>query len=145
MSVSKILRIVDINGQGMHRAGGTSLAERVMYNSWISVDNSKHPLPFDDKSLWEWWVDTESMEDCLFAFSDRDQYLRWVYDPQWRKEFENLGAKLLVISIDEGDHCKGERQAIYKRAEVIAVKEFSPYAFDDPILEKEINDYLQSI
>ena len=142
----KLLRVVDKNGDGMYRNLSSyehcdSLAVQVFHTDDYS-DN--HPNPSDDIALYNWSIKT-FIDHCYFAFGNEKQFLQWIYLPEWRVEMDKLGAKLLVISVPKASCFIGDKQAVYKKADVTEIKEFQITSFDNPELAVEIRKYLNTI
>ena len=149
MSIVKILRIVDCNGEGLYRSytgDGITLAKYV-FSTASEVDFYYHPTPSDDMGLYElvgYDFAFSNYSKWKFGFEHQLQFMRWVYDPQWRKDMEDLGGKLVVITIDEQSIRRGSYQVIYDPEKVIESRSFSPACFDNKELRLEIEEYLNN-
>lgn len=125
----ELLRVIDINGFGMYRpAEGLSLAQYIFSTCPEYIDYNMHPLPQEDYKIGYY---VEDMDQYKFAFLDRNQYLRWIYDPQWRKDIDDLGGKLLIVEVDKKDCIIGNYQVLYKADKVISTKEIKATCFDN--------------
>lgn len=134
MASVKLLR-VEREGKGMYRT---------LWNDCdIPYDDSRHPSPHEDTPLSRWWMNV-STTDSLFAFGSPQQFLQWVYDPEWRYKMQELGGELWVYQIESDGCVIGEKQAIFNINSVLSKRAFPITSFDDPTLRPVIEGYLQS-
>jgi hypothetical protein len=74
---------------------------------------------------------SEYSRQFVFGFLDKRQYLKWVYDPQWRYDMTLRGGKLQVWEIDESRVLSGESQLIFFESDATLVDELDPSFFDE--------------
>ena len=147
MAIIKLLRVIDSEGFGMYRnyQSKISLANYVFGTSEL-VDFDQHPLPTDDYPIFEvlgyCWSET-TYKDWKFAFLNRSQFFKWVYDPQWRRYMDDLDAKLLVITINSDNCLIGRYQVMYNPEKIIETKEFRVTDFDSCDNFRDIETYLK--
>ena len=65
----------------------------------LPTEDGKHPAPYEDSMIFYWWGVKPSAE-TLFAFGSPQQFLQWVYDPEWRYKMQELGGELWVYEIE---------------------------------------------
>lgn len=66
----------------------------------------------------------------LFGFLDKRQYLRWVYDPEWRHLLTDHGVELVVYQVDEDHVCEGDAQIVFNSHRASVVDRLKPNHFD---------------
>ena len=143
--MKKLLR-VEYKNKGMYRENWEEFG---LKSCWSYVTEgvhleSLHPLPDEDLGITKFWCRYSYEESFKFAFGDERQFLRWVYAPSWRHCMDSLGARLLVITVEDHDYYVGVCQAIYNSLNVVEVKEFDVNSFDIPEKTKHIREYLKS-
>ena len=142
MASVKLLR-VERDGFGMYR----NMAD---YNHSLWLDcglddsnSNKHPNPHDDFRITNFWF-RQKGEECPFAFGSTQQFLQWVYDPEWRYKMQELGGELWVYEVGSGGCAIGGKQAIFNINSVLSKRAFPITSFDDSTLRPIIEEYLQS-
>ncbi|MDX1532795.1 MAG: hypothetical protein R3230_01160 [Nitrosopumilaceae archaeon] len=69
--------------------------------------------------------------EFVFGFLNKRQYLKWVYDPQWRYSMNSYGGKLQVWEVEESKVLVGDTQVIFFEMDAELVAEVKPSYFDD--------------
>lgn len=134
MASVKLLR-VEKEGEGMYGS--------MWFDLCLPTEPDKHPAPVDDWNLWQWWMAHET-KDTFFAFANTQQFLQWVYDPEWRYKMQELGGELWVYEVESDGCAIGEKQAIFNINSVLSKRSFPITSFDDLALRPLIEEYLNS-
>lgn len=128
-----ILRVVNSNSKGMYQfvleLSGSIWGEATDH----ADDDILHPLPCTDMNIqMKDIVDrtNTSMSDLRFGFLDKRQFLRWVYDPDWRKAMDALGGRIQMIKIDPAWVAYGDEQVAFLLDNVTEIEEVPVTYFD---------------
>lgn len=141
MASVKLLRVERL-GVGMYM-NQLDWCESLWRRCGLDVMSSdRHPSPYNDYVVSNFWADCYS--DARFSFGSPQQFLQWVYDPEWRYQMQELGGELWVYEIESDGCAIGEKQAIFNINSVLSKRAFPVTSFDDPALRPVIEDYLQS-
>lgn len=101
-------RIEDVNGVGMYYSGASDVARFHMNDT-----KRRHPMPYHDEGLSDFWYEGFNSGDYKFAFSSVDQLKRWVHRKSWRDAMHN---DALVVAVFTAEGIHGVTQAVYRAA-----------------------------
>lgn len=132
-----ILRVVNGNGDGMY-----SFCPKLCSSLWNEATNGAdddilHPLP-DGKMLVE--IDKIRIIDgCIprFGFRNKRQFLRWVYDPDWRTKMAELGGVLRVYEVPSDFVVQSNEQAVFSEEHATLLEELPVDIFDRNDIKSE--------
>lgn len=108
-----IYRIETREGKGVYHAVDTA---------WdIYPGELKHPGPYADSGLTEYWDECTDKSAHHFGFRDKAQMRSWFYRDEWLAIAKNHGCILAVYDVQEGFYQVGHAQAVFRkdRAELV--------------------------
>ena len=126
-----IFRLETIDKKGIYQSGLTSKSKE-----WYQGNNTKHPAPWDDslfnenckKQTGHFADEWGSFFNFVFGFSSPAQVLRWFYNLDDLKYFEENGIKINVY--ESKTFIEGNTQiAFHKSEHTTPVKTYLPTEF----------------
>lgn len=126
-----IYRIERADGHGMY------CSEPREKSPWAQAtggaQDKNHPIPWESDQLMQMYRAKRHIKDFneyIFGFKDKRQLLRWVYDPQWRRNLDQLGVTLCVYKVDARHVCFDDNQVMFIRDKAVKVEELLVSHFD---------------
>lgn len=68
--------------------------------------------------------------NLLFGFVNRDQYLRWMYDPQWKEALDNAGCVLKIFDVPDEFCIVGDSQVVFLEDKATEIDTVDFFYFD---------------
>lgn len=84
-------------------------------------DDIKHPNPYGDAGLHDWWMNTPMRirQEYYFGFASMEQLNAWLYSQMVREMLHDAGLRIEVY--ESNDYQLGYAQAVFRKSTAVHV------------------------